>query len=100
MRQATQVRGPHLRLGSSSCPPLCGGAGIGVFRVPRDGARRKVSLVIRHVPAGMSLTACSEQSFVALLRNRQWHLALLFAHFAAMFEFGGNHVPALDTPEF
>jgi hypothetical protein len=53
--------------------------------------------VIRHVPAAMLLTAGCEKSFVALLHNRQWHLALLFAHLAVMFEFGGNHVPVLDT---
>ena len=53
------------------------------------------------VPAGMPLAACCEQSFVALLHNRQWHLALLIAHCAAaMLEFGGNHMPILDTPEF
>jgi len=63
-------------------------------------SRRKACLVIRHVSAGMLLTAFCEKSFVALLHNRQWHLALLFAHFAAMFEFGGNHMPVLDTPEF
>jgi hypothetical protein len=67
---------------------------------PTRCRRRKASVVIRHVPAGMLLTACCEHSFVALLHNRQWHLALLFAHFAAMLEFGGNHAPVLDTPEF
>jgi hypothetical protein len=46
----------------------------------------------------MPLTAYYEKAFVALLHNRQWHLALLFPHFAAMFEFGGNHMPVLDTP--
>ena len=51
-------------------------------------------------PAEIPPTACCEQSFVALLHHRQLHLALLFAHLAAMFEFGGNHMPILDTPEF
>jgi len=62
--------------------------------------RWNVSLVIRHVSAGMLLTACCEQSPAALLHNRQWHLALLFTHFAFVFEFGGNHMPVLDAPEF
>ena len=53
----------------------------------------------RHLAAVMLLTACCDKSFAVLLHNRQWHLALLFAHFAAMFEFGGNHIPGLDTPE-
>jgi hypothetical protein len=48
----------------------------------------------------MLLTACCEQSSAALLHNRQWHLALLFTHFAFVFEFGGNHMPVLDAPEF
>jgi hypothetical protein len=34
------------------------------------------------------------------LNNRQWQLTSLFADFAAMLEFGNNHVPVLDTPEF
>ena len=54
----------------------------------------------RRLAAVMLLTACCDKSFAALLHNRQWHLALLFAHFAAMLEFGGNHMPVLDTPEF
>jgi hypothetical protein len=48
----------------------------------------------------MMLTARSEKSFVVLVHDRQWHLPLLFAGFAPMLEFGGNHVSVLDTPEF
>ena len=46
------------------------------------------------------LATCCERSLVPWLHKPQWHLALLSARFAAMFEFGGNHMPILYTPEF
>jgi hypothetical protein len=44
------------------------------------------------------LNTYCEKSLIVRLHDRQWHLPLLFAGFAAVFEFGGNHVPALDAP--
>jgi hypothetical protein len=72
------------------CPLLLGG----------QVSRHLSLLLLLRASPRMLLTACSEKSFVVRLDDRQWHLLLLFAGVAAMFEFGGNHVPALDTPEF